>query len=196
MVDTVLYFEGDTDHAYRGLRTVKNRFGSTNEIGLFEMREDGMAEVLNPSEMLLGSRGREAPGTVVTASLEGTRPVLVEVQALVSPTVFGMPRRQAAGVDYNRMVRVGRFWRNPPGYGCAIRTWYVNVAADCGLVEPAADLGVRDGGVFAFGIALPQDTAVSARWPDREVRPVRQAELRLGEADRACFFPVNLPRRN
>lgn len=198
MVDTVLYFEGDADHAYRVLRTVKNRFGSTNEIGLFEMREEGMAEVANPSEMLLGNRGREAPGTVVAASLEGTRPVLVEVQALVSSTVFGMPRRQAAGVDYNRMVLLLAVLEKRAGMRLCDQDVYMNVAGGLRLVEPAADLGIVMAAASAFrGTTLSEDTAVFGEVGlTGEVRPVRHAELRLAEVHRTGFTRAILPRRN
>lgn len=197
MVDTVLYFEGDADHAYRILRAVKNRFGSTSEIGIFEMRGDGMAEVPNPSEMFLSTRGREAPGAVVTASMEGSRPVLVEIQSLVCSTVFGNPRRQAAGVDYNRMVLLCAVLEKRAGVRLADQDVYVNVSGGLRLVEPAIDLAVAVAMASSFKAkVLPPGTAVFGEISlTGEIRPVPLAELRLQELARTGFERVLLPAR-
>src|SRR5256712_7834848 len=142
IVDTVLYFEGDRHHAYRIVRATKNRFGSTNEIGVFEMRPDGLREVPNPSAAFLSERAAEAPGSVVVCAMEGTRPLLVEVQALVTPTVFGMPRRTAAGADYNRMVVLLAVLGKRGGPPLSSHDGYVSVAGGVTVDEPAVDLGV------------------------------------------------------
>ena len=122
MVDAVLYFEGDRHHTYRILRAVKNRFGSTNEMGIFEMKELGLAEVLNPSEIFLEERPVGVAGSTVVASMEGTRPVLVEIQALISPTSFGNPRRMATGIDHNRVSLIMAVLEKEQAYYCKIRT--------------------------------------------------------------------------
>jgi DNA repair protein RadA/Sms len=127
MVDTVLYFEGDRHHSYRILRGVKNRFGSTNEIGVFEMRDRGLVQILNPSEILLSERTHGVPGSVVLCSMEGTRPVLVEVQALVSTTVFGMARRMSTGIDYNRVILLMAVLEKRVGMQLYNQDAYVNV---------------------------------------------------------------------
>ncbi|TMQ56839.1 MAG: DNA repair protein RadA, partial [Candidatus Eisenbacteria bacterium] len=142
MVDVVLYLEGDTHHEYRILSAAKNRFGSTNEIGVFEMRGDGLAEVENPSERLLRDRGRSVPGSAVVASLEGSRPLLVEVQALVAPTHFANPQRVAQGVDVRRLAVVIAVLEKRAGLSLAGADVFVNVAGGIKLEEPAADLGL------------------------------------------------------
>ena len=140
MVDTVLYFEGDRQALYRILRSVKNRFGSTNEIGVFEMRSNGLAEVENPSQIMLNGRPIDAPGSVVVCSLEGTRPVLIEIQALVSPTSFNMPRRTAVGIDYNRVNLLMAVLEKRVGLQLGGCDAYVNLAGGMRLGEPAIDL--------------------------------------------------------
>ncbi|HIE52629.1 MAG TPA: DNA repair protein RadA, partial [Armatimonadetes bacterium] len=142
IVDTVLYFEGDRSQTYQVLRAIKNRFGSTNEIGLFEMQETGLAEVSNPSQALLSQRPLGMSGTVVVCTLEGTRPLLVEVQALVAPSYFGMPRRTASGFDYNRMCLLLAVLEKRGGLNLAHKDVYVNVVGGIRVTEPAADLGV------------------------------------------------------
>ena len=137
MVDTVLYFEGDRHASYRILRGVKNRFGSTNEIGVFEMREEGLAEVPNPSEFMLEGRPAEASGAVTACSMEGTRPILLEVQALVSKTNFGLPRRTAAGVDYNRVNLLMAVLEKRCRYALSGYDAYVNIAGGMGSIETA-----------------------------------------------------------
>lgn len=142
MVDTVLYFEGDKNAAYRILRSVKNRFGSTNEIGVFEMRQEGLAEVANPSEYMLTGRPEEASGSVVVCLLEGTRPILVEIQALVCDSNFGMPRRTAAGADYNRVNLLMAVLEKRAGIHLSGSDAYVNIAGGMKVNEPAMDLGI------------------------------------------------------
>jgi len=142
MVDTVLYFEGERNASYRILRGVKNRFGSTNEIGVFEMREQGLAEVQNPSEYLLSGRPEEASGAVVACSIEGTRPILLEVQALVAQTNFGMPRRTAAGTDYNRVNLLMAVLEKRCRYEMSRYDAYVNIAGGVRMNEPALDLAI------------------------------------------------------
>ena len=142
MVDTVLYFEGERHHTSRILRAVKNRFGSTNEIGIFAMGSRGLEEVLNPSEMLLSGRPIGSPGTIVIPSLEGTRPVLVELQALVSTTSFGMPRRMATCIDYNRVVLLMAIMEKRLGMELQNQDAYVNIVGGLKIDEPALDLGV------------------------------------------------------
>ena len=197
MVDTVLNFEGDNMHSYRILRAAKNRFGSTNEIGLFEMRETGMAEVSNPSEMLLSDRAN-GPGSIVTASVEGTRPVLVEIQALVSNTVFGTPRRMATGIDYNRMALLVAVLEKRAGLRLYDQDVYLNVAGGLKLDEPAADLGVALAIASGLrGSPLPDGVAVFGEIGlTGEVRPVGRAETRLAECAKTGFTTVVLPKRN
>ena len=197
MVDTVLNFEGDNMHAYRILRAAKNRFGSTNEIGLFEMRESGMAEVTNPSEMLLSDRANAA-GSIVAVSVEGTRPVLVEIQALVSTTVFGTPRRMATGIDYNRMALLVAVLEKRAGLRLFDQDVYLNVAGGLKLDEPAADLGVALSIASSLrGRPLPDGVAVFGEIGlTGEVRPVGRAETRLNECAKSGFTTVVLPRRN
>ena len=142
MVDCVLYFEGDRNGTYRLLRAVKNRFGSTNEIGVFEMGDGGLREVPNPSEMLLSGRPQHAPGTCVACIMEGTRPLLAEVQALVTKTTFNVPRRTANGFDYNRAVLLLAVLEKRGGLHLGTFDGYINVVGGLSLDEPAADLPV------------------------------------------------------
>ena len=142
MVDTVLYFEGDRHASYRILRGVKNRFGSTNEIGVFEMREQGLVEVKNPSQVMLNGRPTDASGSVVVCSLEGTRPILIEIQALITRTNFGLPRRTAVGIDYNRVNLLMAVLEKRVGLSLGECDAYVNLAGGMKLGEPAIDLGI------------------------------------------------------
>ena len=142
MVDTVLYFEGDRHASYRILRAVKNRFGSTNEIGVFEMRQSGLEEVENPSEYMLSGRPEQSAGSVVACSMEGTRPILIEIQALVCRSNFGMPRRTAAGTDYNRVNLLMAVLEKRLGMALSNSDAYVNIAGGIRMNEPAIDLGI------------------------------------------------------
>ncbi len=162
MVDTVLYFEGERHQSYRILRAVKNRFGSTDELGIFEMRETGLEEVANPSEALLAERPSHGTGSVVTSTMEGSRPILVEIQALVAPSYFTSPRRTCTGVDYNKMLMILAVLEKRVGLSLGNKDVYVNVAGGVKIVEPAADLAVAlavassllDCGVDSSAIAL------------------------------------------
>ena len=198
MVDTVLYFEGDRNDAYRVLRAVKNRFGSTNEIGVFEMEEKGLSEVLNPSEMLISGRPKEASGAVVACSLEGTRPILLEVQALVTATNFGMARRTANGVDYNRINILLAILEKRCGFAMSRYDAYVNIAGGMKMNEPALDLAVVMALVSSFknrevdpGMLIFGEVGLSG-----EVRGVSQAAQRVSEAIKMGFTSCLLPKSN
>lgn len=196
MVDTVLYFEGDRHASYRILRGVKNRFGSTNEIGVFEMTYDGLKEVLNPSEYMLSGKLEEASGSIVSCSIEGTRPVLVEIQALVCKTNFGMPRRTAAGTDFNRVNLLMAVLEKRMGYNLSQCDAYVNIAGGMKINEPALDLAIVmavmssymdkpiANGTICFG-----EVGLSG-----EVRAVSQAEQRVLEAEKLGFDTVIMPK--
>jgi len=196
MVDTVLYFEGERNASYRILRGVKNRFGSTNEIGVFEMREQGLAEVQNPSEYLLSGRPEEASGAVVACSIEGTRPILLEVQALVAQTNFGMPRRTAAGTDYNRVNLLMAVLEKRCRYEMSRYDAYVNIAGGVRMNEPALDLAI----VMAL-VSSMKDRPVNPKCIlfgevglSGEVRAVSMAEQRVNEAIKLGFEACVLPQ--
>jgi len=195
LVDTVLYFEGDRHHAYRILRATKNRFGSTNEIGVFEMAAAGLVEVPNPSAAFLSERPREAPGSAVICAIEGSRPLLVEVQALVSPTHFGMPRRTAAGVDYNRLLLLLAVLERRAGLHLAAQDVYVSVAGGVGVDEPAADLGIA----VAVASSLrdrpvdPRAVVIGEVGLAGEIRAVPQMGKRLSETARLGFERAVIP---
>lgn len=196
MVDTVLYFEGDRHAAYRILRGVKNRFGSTNEIGVFEMTKDGLAEVQNPSEFMLSGRPEEPSGSVVACSIEGTRPMLVEIQALVCKTNFGMPRRTAAGTDFNRVNLLMAVLEKRLGYNLSQCDAYVNIAGGIKINEPALDLAI----VMAI-MSSYKDRAISNNTIcfgevglSGEVRAVNMAEQRVLEAKKLGFEVCILPK--
>lgn len=196
IVDTVLYFEGDRHHAYRILRATKNRFGSTNEIGVFEMRADGLREVPNPSAAFLSERAADAPGSAVVCAIEGTRPLLIEVQALVTATVFGMPRRTAAGVDYNRMVVLLAVLEKRAGLHLASQDVYVSIAGGMSVDEPAIDLGIaaavasslRDRPVIGTTVAIGEVGLAG------EIRAVPQLGKRVLESARLGFDRCIVPR--
>ncbi len=196
MVDTVLYFEGDKSAAYRILRSVKNRFGSTNEIGVFEMREEGLAEVANPSEYMLTGRPEDASGSVVVCLLEGTRPMLVEIQALVCDSNFGMARRTAAGTDYNRVNLLMAVLEKRAGMHLSGSDAYVNVAGGMKVSEPALDLGV----VMAIASSFrnrPVDSKTIIFGEvglAGEVRAVSQPQIRVNEAVKLGFTTCILPQ--
>lgn len=195
MVDTVLYFEGDRHAAYRILRGVKNRFGSTNEIGVFEMRSSGLEEVKNPSEFMLGGKPEGASGSIVACSMEGSRPILLEVQALVCHSNFGMPRRTAAGTDFNRVNLLMAVLEKRVGLKMGACDAYVNIAGGIKMNEPAIDLGIVlaltssyknrpiDGKTICFG-----EVGLSG-----EVRSVNMAEQRVLEAKKLGFTSCILP---
>ena len=195
MVDTVLYFEGDRGHPYRILRAVKNRFGSTNEIGVFEMKAGGLAEVANPSELFLAERPLDAPGSVVTASLEGSRTLLVEIQALVTPSAYGTPRRTTIGVDSNRLALLVAVLEKKAGLHLAGQDIFLNVAGGARLSEPAADLAI----LLAVASSHldrpvdPQTVVFGEVGLAGEVRAVTQPEPRLAEAEKLGFQNCLLP---
>jgi len=196
MVDTVLYFEGDRHASYRILRAVKNRFGSTNEIGVFEMQEKGLVEVTNPSEFMLDGRPENASGSIVTCSVEGTRPILIEIQALVCRSNFGFPKRQANGTDYNRVNLLMAVLEKRVGLQMGESDAYVNLAGGMRIAEPSLDLGIClalissfknkpiSGDVIAFG-----EVGLSG-----EVRSVNMAEARVSEARKLGFKTCIVPR--
>ena len=195
MVDTVLYFEGDRHASYRILRAVKNRFGSTNEIGVFEMRQDGLAEVENPSEFMLSGKPEDASGSVVACSMEGTRPILIEIQALVCHSTFPSPRRTAAGADYNRVNLLMAVLEKRIGYPLSDYDAYVNIAGGIKMSEPAIDLGIVmaivssyknqpiDEKMIVFG-----EVGLSG-----EVRAVNMPEQRVAEAKKLGFKTCVIP---
>jgi DNA repair protein RadA/Sms len=198
MVDTVLYFEGERHHVYRILRAVKNRFGPTNEIGVFEMRQTGLAEVGNPSELFLAERPLHASGSVVVASMEGTRPLLVELQALGSPGGFGAPRRVANGVDYQRLALLLAVLEKRLNLPVQAHDVYVNVVGGLRLDEPAVDLGV----VVAVASSLrevpldPHLVVFGEVGLTGEIRAVTQVDARLREAAKLGFRRCLLPQAN
>ena len=198
MVDTVLYFEGDRQVAYRILRSVKNRFGSTNEIGVFEMQEKGLIEVKNPSQAMLNGRPTDASGSVVVCSIEGTRPILIEIQALVTRTNFGLPRRTSVGIDYNRVNLLMAVLEKRAGLHLGDCDAYVNLAGGMKLGEPAIDLGVVMAVVSSFknkvidsGILIFGEVGLSG-----EVRGVSMAETRVREAEKLGFTTCIMPKAN
>jgi len=198
MVDTVLYFEGDRHASYRILRGVKNRFGSTNEIGVFEMREKGLVEVKNPSEFMLNGKPKGASGSVVACSVEGTRPVLVEIQALVCQSNFGIPRRQAAGTDFNRLNLLMAVLEKRVGLQIAGCDAYVNIAGGMRLQEPALDLGIVMAIVSSYkNRAIDDKTVVFGEVGlSGEVRAVSMVEQRVQEARKLGFECCVVPRSN
>jgi DNA repair protein RadA/Sms len=198
IVDTVLYFEGDRGHAFRILRAVKNRFGSTNEIGVFEMKESGLAEVANPSELFLAERPKDATGSVVVSSLEGTRPILAELQALVTPTKMTMPRRTSIGVDYNRVSLLIAVLEKRVGMHLMGMDVFVNVVGGLKIDEPAVDLGIIAAVASSFREKpIDADTVVMGEVGlAGEVRAISQAELRLKDAAKLGFTRCVLPAAN
>lgn len=195
MVDTVLYFEGDRHASYRILRAVKNRFGSTNEIGVFEMQKRGLVEVENPSEFMLSGRPEHASGSVVACAMEGTRPMLMEIQALVCKSSFGMPRRTAAGLDYNRVNLLMAVLEKRAGLSLSSYDAYVNIAGGIRMNEPAADLGI----VMAIASSyknkpVSEDAIVFGEVGlSGEVRAVTMPEQRVAEAKKLGFKTCILP---
>ena len=195
MVDTVLYFEGDRHASYRILRAVKNRFGSTNEIGVFEMQQTGLAEVENPSEYMLSGRPEHASGSVVACSIEGTRPILIEIQALVCRSNFGMPRRTAAGTDYNRVNLLMAVLEKRLGMALSNSDAYVNIAGGIRMNEPAIDLGIVLAIVSSFrNRPIDEKTIVFGEVGlSGEVRAVNMPEQRVAEAKKLGFETCILP---
>ncbi|UCF84895.1 MAG: DNA repair protein RadA, partial [Desulfobacteraceae bacterium] len=198
LVDTVLYFEGDRGHVFRILRSVKNRFGSTNEIGVFEMKDTGLEEVGNPSRIFLEERPQNVPGSVVIPCLEGTRPVLVEIQALVGPSPLGMPRRTAIGVDHNRISLLVAVLGKRLGMELGDQDIFANVAGGLKVEEPAADLGIVSAMMSSF-LDRPVDRNLVVFGEvglAGEIRGVSQPDLRIREAKKLGFSRCLLSRSN
>ncbi len=195
MVDTVLYFEGDRHAAYRIIRGVKNRFGSTNEIGVFEMSSEGLREVLNPSEFMLEGRPEDASGSVVACLMEGTRPILVEIQALISHTNFGMPRRTAVGTDYNRVNLLMAVIEKRIGVQMCDYDAYVNIAGGMKINEPALDLALVMALISSFKnrVIDPKTIVFGEVGLAGEVRAVSQADKRVQEAKKLGFKTCIMP---
>ncbi|MFC1822793.1 DNA repair protein RadA [Thermodesulfobacteriota bacterium] len=198
LVDTVLYFEGEGSHAFRILRSVKNRFGSTNEIGVFEMKDTGLVEVGNPSRLFLEERPQGASGSVVFPCLEGTRPLLVEIQALVGPSPLGMPRRTAVGVDHNRISLLVAVLGKRVGLEMGDHDIFVNVAGGLKVDEPAADLAIVSAMVSSFNDKpIAEEMVIFGEVGlTGEIRGVNRAELRVKEAQKLGFSKCLLSRSN
>ncbi len=198
MVDTVLYFEGEREHAFRILRSTKNRFGPVSEIGVFEMREEGLREVLNPSEFFLSQRPADASGSAVTSSLEGTRTILVEIQSLVCPTLFGMPRRTVAGVDYNRVVLLAAVLEKKAALALQNHDIFLKVAGGISINEPAIDLSIvaSIASNFMDKPIEPKTVIFGEVGLAGEVRAVGNPEQRIKEAGRLGFQRCIMPKEN
>ncbi len=198
MVDTVLYFEGDRSHIFRILRAVKNRFGSTNEIGVFEMNRNGLEEISNPSALFLSERPDNAPGSVVTACMEGTRPVLVEIQALASSTHLGTPRRTILGLDANRVALLVAVLEKKVGFQLMGHDLFMNVAGGAKVVEPAVDIGIICAVASSFmDKPVPEGTVVLGEVGlTGEVRAIGQIENRVSECEKMGFTRCLLPESN
>lgn len=198
MVDAVLYFEGDRQHSYRIIRAMKNRYGSTNEIGVFEMGDEGLIEVCNPSEMLLADRPKNAPGNCALCTIEGTRPLIAEVQALVSPTVFPAPRRTSNGIDYNRLNLILAVLEKRLGLRFSANDAYINVIGGLRIDEPASDLAVAMALISSLrDKVIPDDLiAIGELGLSGEVRAVSNLEQRVKEAARLGFSKAVVPARN
>jgi DNA repair protein RadA/Sms len=198
MVDTVLYFEGDRNHIFRILRAVKNRFGSTNEIGVFEMKDQGLDEVANPSAVFLSERPANAPGSAVTASMEGTRPILVELQALASGTSFGTPRRTILGLDSNRVALLAAVMEKQLGMHLMGYDIFMNVAGGVKVIEPAVDLAIVSAIASSFldkpianGTIVLGEVGLTG-----EVRAIAQVDTRVAEAGKMGFNRCVVPEGN
>lgn len=198
MVDAVLYFEGERHHTFRILRGVKNRFGSTNEMGIFEMKEEGLREVLNPSEIFLEERSQGVAGSTIVASMEGTRPILVEIQSLISPTSFGQARRMATGIDHNRVPLLMAVLEKRVGLLMQNQDAYVKVAGGVKLDEPAIDLAIAVSIASSFKdkTSKPDDVLIGEVGLTGEIRRVSRIDQRVQEAAKLGFKRVIIPARN
>ena len=198
MVDTVLYLEGERYFSYRILRSVKNRFGSTNEVGMFEMQNEGMIEILNPSTVLISERDDNPAGSVIVATMEGTRPLLVELQALTSTSVFGLPRRTANGVDYNRLTLLMAVLEKKAGMNLGNQDVYLNVVSGIKVSEPAVDLGIILSVASSFkNLSIQNDTVVVGEVGlTGEVRSVNLIDKRLKEIEKLGFKTCIIPESN
>ncbi len=198
MVDTVIYFEGDKNASYRLIRTVKNRFGSTNEIGVFEMKEEGLVEITNPSEYMLAGRPLNIAGSVITCSIEGTRPILTEVQSLVSITNFGMPRRTANGMDYNRVVMLMAVLEKRAGMQLSNYDSYVNIAGGMKIIEPSLDVAVVSAIASSYTNKPinPYTIVFGEVGLTGEIRAVTNVDKRVKEAKKLGFKNCIIPQAN
>lgn len=198
MVDTVLYLEGERYFSYRMLRSVKNRFGSTNELGMFEMKNEGMVEITNPSSILISEREDNPTGSVVVTSMEGTRPLLIELQALTSASVFGIPKRTANGFDYNRLAVLIAVLEKKAGLALGGQDVYLNVVSGIKIVEPAVDLGVILACSSSYkNVSIPKDVvAIGEVGLTGEVRAVNMIEKRIKEAEKLGFKKCIIPESN
>ncbi|NJO39752.1 MAG: DNA repair protein RadA, partial [Cyanobacteria bacterium RU_5_0] len=195
LVDTVLYFEGDRFASHRLLRSVKNRFGATHELGVFEMADAGLEEVTNPSELFLGSRDDQTPGTATIVACEGTRPLVVELQALVSPTSYPSPRRSTTGIEYNRLLQILAVLEKRVGVPLSKLDAYVASSGGLNVGEPAADLGVAIAVAASFRdrVVDPTTVLIGEVGLGGQIRPVSQMELRLKEAAKLGFKRAIVP---
>ena len=198
MVDTVLYLEGERYFSYRILRGVKNRFGSTNEIGMFEMQDKGMQEIKNPSSVLLSDREDNPAGTIVVPSIEGTRPILIELQALTTLSVFGFPKRTANGIDYNRLTLLIAVLEKRANMALGNQDVYINIIGGIKINEPAIDLGIILVAASSFkNISIPNDViAIGEVGLTGEIRNVNMIEKRLKEAEKLGFKTCIIPESN
>jgi DNA repair protein RadA/Sms len=198
MVDTVLYIEGEANHSFRILRAVKNRFGSTNEIGVFEMKDSGLVEVLSPSEFFLSERTQHTSGSVVMPSMEGSRPILVELQALIVPTHFGIPRRTAQGVDANRVSLLVAVMEKRLGMHLLNQDIFLNIVGGMKVEEPGIDLGVIASIASSFNDKMidPELVVFGEVGLGGEVRGISQSEVRVKEASRLGFKRCLFPKQN
>ena len=198
MVDTVLYLEGERYFSYRILRGVKNRFGSTNEIGMFEMQDKGMMEITNPSSILISEREDNPAGSIIIATMEGTRPLLIEIQSLTSTSVFGIPRRTANGMDYNRLTLLTAVLEKKVGMSLGNQDVYVNVVGGIKLNEPAIDLGVILAVASSYkNMQIPKGyVAIGEVGLTGEVRSVNLIEKRIKEAEKLGFKCCIIPESN
>lgn len=198
MVDTVLYLEGERYFSYRILRSVKNRFGSTNELGMFEMENEGMVEIKNPSSVLISERDDNPAGSIIVSTIEGTRPLLIELQALTTPSVFGLPRRTANGIDYNRLTLLIAVLEKKAGLMLGNQDAYLNVVGGIKINEPAIDLGIILAVSSSFkNIAIPKDiVAIGEVGLTGEVRSVNLIDKRIKEAEKLGFKTCIIPESN
>ena len=198
MVDTVLYLEGERYFSYRILRGVKNRFGSTNEIGMFEMREEGMCEITNPSDILISERDDNPAGSCIVSSIEGTRPILVEIQALTSQTVFGFPKRTANGIDFNRLALLIAVLEKKAGLMLGSQDVYLNVVGGLRINEPSIDLGIIAATASSFkNVPIPKDLVIMGEVGlTGEVRRINMIEKRLKESEKLGFKTCIIPESN
>ena len=198
MVDTVLYLEGERYFSYRIVRGVKNRFGSTNELGMFEMQEKGMVEIDNPSSVLISERSEKKAGSVIVSSIEGTKPLLIEIQSLTTPSIFGMARRTANGIDYNRLTLLIAVLEKYTGLPLGSQDVYLNIVGGIKINEPALDLGIILSAASSYkNMPLPLElVAIGEVGLTGEVRNVNMIEKRLREAEKLGFKTCIIPESN